>query len=345
MFSLATNNAMKCIIFLLLCGLIFYSSCQKTGIAKVDGTQIAIFNEAPHNAFTDLIKYNDNYFCVFREASTHDSYDSKLRVIQSFNGNKWTDFSLLSVEGRDVRDPHFYIDNNNVLSIGTSGRNARQDHENISFKLINGSFVQSLPDSADNDYWLWSFAKSNNVIYSIGYNLRQYCFNDESSSKPKISLFVTSNLDCTTFSDITSSSWINSKFKCPAEASMIFINDTTMVAAIRDEHTPGLSHIGIASKPFKEWHWQDFPYFLRGPKLALLPDGKFFLAAASMVDYNKTYYAILNPEDFSVEKIRAFPSGGDCGYPGVIIEGNTALVSYYSSHEGNARIYIERITY
>jgi hypothetical protein len=64
-----------------------------------------------------------------------------------------------------------------------------------------------------------------------------------------------------------------------------------------------------------------------------------------MENYDITYYAIINPSDFSVEKIRAFPSGGDSGYPGVIIEGATALISYYSSHEGNARIYMYRLNY
>jgi hypothetical protein len=325
--------------------LMMFQSCKKTSIETVSGTQLAVFNEAQHNAFTDLIKYNGNYYCVFREASTHDSYNGLLRVMQSYNGNSWQKFSLLSVGSKDLRDPHFFVDNNNVLSIGTSGRNRKEEHENIVFKLKNGSFIQSAADSLNNNYWLWSFTNSGNGIYSIGYNLKQSCFNSGGSNDPKIRLFLNTNTNGTNYINISPANWIDDSFKCPCEASMVFTNDSTLVTIVRDEHTEGLSHIGISKKPFQNWQWQTFPHFVRGPKLALLPNGKIFLAAASMVYYNKTYYAILNPSTFSVETIKAFPSGGDTGYPGVIIEGNTALVSYYSSHEGNTRIYINRIIY
>jgi len=37
------------------------------------------------------------------------------------------------------------------------------------------------------------------------------------------------------------------------------------------------------------------------------------------------------------------PSGGDCSYPGMVIDRGVLWVSYYSSHEGRARIYLARI--
>ena len=32
-----------------------------------------IWSHAPHNAFTDLIRFRDRWWCVFREAQAHDA--------------------------------------------------------------------------------------------------------------------------------------------------------------------------------------------------------------------------------------------------------------------------------
>lgn len=330
-------------LFLLV---IFAQSCTKDLIKAVSGTKITEWNEAQHNAFTDLIKFEGVYYCAFREASGHDSLDGNIRIIRSLDSKKWEAFAfILSQAGEDFRDGHFYIDNNNELSIAIHSRLKYQVFKNYIYKLTNNQFVQSANAGIDKDYWLWNFAKNNNELYSIGYNLKQVCFSSANSQKLKIALFHNADTMCTSFANSTLNNWINSDFQCPSEASLVFTGDSNLIAIVRDGATEGSSHIGIAKFPYEDWNWQKFPYFVRGPKLALLPDGKLFLSAGSMVNYDNTYYAILDPNTFNVEKIRVFPSGGDNGYPGVIIEGNTALISYYSSHQGNARIYIERITY
>jgi hypothetical protein len=330
-------------LFLIVCT----QSCKKTGadVDLVQVTQLTVWNKALHNAFTDLIHFDGNYYCVFREASGHDTYDGKLRVVRSADGVKWDSFAYLGVPDKDLRDPHFFVDGNNLLSVATHGRDRNEDGQNIVFKLKNGQFTQEESVNVDNDYWLWSYSKFKDSLYSVGYNLKQICFSRFNSQKSKIMLFKNTDSACISFGTVAVSNWVNNNFQCPNESSMIFTSDSMLVTIVRDEHNEGKSHIGISKFPFKEWRWQEFPYFIRGPKLALLPDGRFFLCAASLISLDKTYYAIINPHDFSIEKIRVFPSGGDTGYPGVIIEGNTALISYYSSHEGNSRVYIQRIAY
>jgi hypothetical protein len=48
-----------------------------------------IWDHAPHNAFTDLVRYNDRWFCTFREGRGHASFDGSLRVLRSGDGAKW----------------------------------------------------------------------------------------------------------------------------------------------------------------------------------------------------------------------------------------------------------------
>ncbi len=40
-----------------------------------------IWDRAPHNAFTDLLRFRGRWFCVFREGTAHVSPDGALRVL------------------------------------------------------------------------------------------------------------------------------------------------------------------------------------------------------------------------------------------------------------------------
>src|SRR6188472_116847 len=68
-----------------------------------------IWNEGSHNAFTDLIRFNNKWFCTFRESEAHVGGNGKLRVIVSDDGETWTSAALLAEDGIDLRDPKLSI--------------------------------------------------------------------------------------------------------------------------------------------------------------------------------------------------------------------------------------------
>ena len=45
----------------------------------------------------------------------------------------------------------------------------------------------------------------------------------------------------------------------------------------------------------------------------------------------------------SLTPILELPSGGDCSYPGMVFHDGTLYVTYYSSHEGKASIYVSEV--
>src|SRR5436853_7541103 len=63
-----------------------------------------IWDAAPHNAFTDLIRFGGAWYCCFREGSAHVSPDGAVRVITSTDGQQWTSAARLTREGADLRD-------------------------------------------------------------------------------------------------------------------------------------------------------------------------------------------------------------------------------------------------
>src|SRR5688572_5139510 len=63
-----------------------------------------IWDRAPHCAFTDLVRFNDEWYCAFREGDAHVSPDGKLRVIRSADGKHWESAALLDHPTYDLRD-------------------------------------------------------------------------------------------------------------------------------------------------------------------------------------------------------------------------------------------------
>src|SRR2546421_3748464 len=68
-----------------------------------------IWDRAPHNAFTDLVRFKDKWCCVFREGTAHASPDGALRVITSEDGQIWSPAALLTYPEADLRDAKITI--------------------------------------------------------------------------------------------------------------------------------------------------------------------------------------------------------------------------------------------
>ena len=97
----------------LLAGVVLWGSHRTRATEATDQPEIIsvrkIWDRAPHNAFTDLIRFQDRWYCIFREAETHGGSIGKLRVLTSGDGGKWESAALLVEEGIDLRDPKLSI--------------------------------------------------------------------------------------------------------------------------------------------------------------------------------------------------------------------------------------------
>ena len=63
-----------------------------------------IWDQAPHNAFTDLVRHQGRWWCVFREGQGHVSPDGALRVLTSADGVAWESAARLASATEDLRD-------------------------------------------------------------------------------------------------------------------------------------------------------------------------------------------------------------------------------------------------
>ena len=80
-----------------------------------------IWDAGARDAFTDLIRWRDHWYCTFREGDAHVGGDGRLRVLDSTDGKKWKSAALVRETGVDLRDPKLSITPDDRLMITAGG--------------------------------------------------------------------------------------------------------------------------------------------------------------------------------------------------------------------------------
>ena len=91
---------------LLLCFVAQAVSAQEQ--AQIVSVQ-KIYDKGGHNAFTDLTRFQNRFYCCFREADAHVGGDGKIRIMISSNGDNWVSFAEIAEKGTDLRDPKLEV--------------------------------------------------------------------------------------------------------------------------------------------------------------------------------------------------------------------------------------------
>lgn len=294
-----------------------------------------IWDEAPHNAFTDLIRFKNRWFCVFREGKEHVSPDGALRVITSEDGKQWESSALLTAPDMDLRDAKITVTPDGRLML--TGAGALHDksvntHQSLAWFSDDGySWSISYP-IGDPDFWLWRTTWHNQKAYSMGYGC----------NKERLLRLYVSN-DGKNFETLVEDMGITDY---PNETAMVFSGDTAYCLLRRDgEQKSGL--LGISLPPYTGWKWKDMGVRIGGPQMIQLPDGRL-LAAVRLYGGEgwhpaRTSLCWVDPGEGTITEALEFPSGGDTSYPGVVFLNGTLWVSYYSSHEGKTAVYLAKV--
>lgn len=294
-----------------------------------------IWDKAPHNAFTDLIRFHDSWFCVFREGEKHVSPDGALRVITSRDGVNWESAALITSADADLRDAKITVTPKGQLMLSGAGAlhdKSEHSHQSLSWFSDDGFTWSKSYNIGDPDFWLWRTTWHNNKAYSFGYacgdqkSLRLYKSNSGKTFKTLVE-----NLGIEGY---------------PNETALVFKGDTAFCLLRRDSEK-NTRLIGVSVPPYKNWIWKDLGVRIGGPMMLVLPDGRF-LAAVRLYDSDngksvRTSIGEINPYSGKLTELLALPSGGDTSYPGMVVFEGILWVSYYSSHEGKTSIYLAKV--
>jgi hypothetical protein len=290
-----------------------------------------IWDEAPHNAFTDLIRFEDEWYCVFREGQKHVSPDGALRVITSRDGREWTSAARITSPEADLRDAKITVTPQGQLMLcGAAAMNPPSNirHQSLAWFSKDGRTWSEPVKIGEPDFWLWRVTWRDDAAWGIGY----------ATTGPKIARLYKSR-DGRDF-DV----WVETLFDVgyPNESSLLF-QDGTCLCLLRRDGEPNSGLLGIAQAPYKQWTWKDLGVRIGGPHMIQLPDGRIVAAGRSYDSGAKTRVWWLDPHTARLEEIVTLPSGGDTSYPGLVFHDGLLWVSYYSSHEGKTSIYLAKL--
>lgn len=297
-----------------------------------------IWDQAPHSAFTDLLHWNGQFVCAFREGRGHVSSDGKIRVLTSPDGVAWKPAALVELADYDLRDAGLSLTPEGKLMLvgGAAPRKADGD------RVPTGSFVSFSADGHDwtkpqiivePGRWLWRVTWHKNTAYGVAYAA--------SKGHPYSSLLATDE-------GIAYRELVPKLFGdgYPTEASIRF-GDTDVAYCLQRRDGKGPANtamLGIAKPPYTDWQWHDLAIHFGGPNFIRLPNGHW-IAAGRVHHPNgpKTELAWLDVDKHTLTPCLEFPSGGDTSYPGLVWHDDHLWVSYYSSHEDKTSIYLAKV--
>lgn len=308
-------------------------------LSHVYGTELellrvdAISFGATHSAFTSLVRFDDQFFCSWREGSAHASDDGVFRVARSADGTNWISAALISIAGMDLRDPK--------LSVMPDGRLMLYGPEkdplggtpwfhNLAWFSVDGTNWTGPVSIGEDEVWLWKLAWHGNTAYGVGYHvydpwgIRLYTSTDATNWTTHVDkLYDGGGAD---------------------ESSIVFMPDDTAHCIVRRDLPPYTALLGTSSPPYKDWTWQDLGHRIGGPEMIRFPDNRL-LASGRMYPSGQVALWWIDPDGGVMTEALVLPSWGDGSYPGMVWYNDRLWISYYSSHITNTRVYIAEVVY
>ena len=290
-----------------------------------------VWDEAPHNAFTDLIRWDGRFWITFRESSGHVGGDGRCRVLVSGDGREWRSAALVAEAGVDLRDPKLSVTPEGRLMLTMGGTihegqrpTGRRPRVAFSADGMDWSGSQPVLDAGD---WLWRVTWHRGVAYGVSYRT------PPGSTERKVTLYRSD--DGSQWRRVTDLAIDGS----PNETTLRFVGDT-MIALVRREAGDRHARIGTATPPYEDWSWNPTEHLLGGPNFIEI-DGTLWAAGRHYPGGARTELFRMTTD--SLTPALTLPSGGDTSYPGLLFHDGLLWISYYSSHGGRSAIYLAKV--
>lgn len=308
-----------------------------------------VYNDGDHNAFTDLCQFKGHYYLTFRTCpGGHMLYtSSRILVLRSEDGGGWQQVHSFSVPERDVRDPHFVVFGDKLFVysgtwlVNPDDPNDTDMNEQLGYGVWStDGTTWSEPHAMDgtHGHYIWrGVAVSNDgddAVYLCGRRLRDFePVPNKADRKERTETWLLRSTDGLT--------WTPHSLLQPQhgdETAFVLEDDGSLLAISRSGNLP--AQVCRTAPPFTEWSRTDLDRYIGGPMVARWGD-RYLVGGRNRQDQDNPFTALYWLVDEQLEELAQLPSGGDNSYPGfVLLAPDHGLLSYYSSHEGVASIYL-----
>ncbi|MFH0760135.1 MAG: hypothetical protein V2A67_01375 [Bacteroidota bacterium] len=327
--------------------ILFLAFLGSSASAQTEIDVLKIWDSAPHNAFTDLVRYKGSFYCTFREGVSHvpkgRPENGKIRILKSPDCIKWKSVALLENEQYDLRDPKISVTPDERLMVIMGGSDYTTGSllgclTHVSFSQNGKDFSAPQPveiePSVKTDYdWIWRITWKDGIGYGVVYQPHQ-----------PDGEFVAQLLKTSDGIRYKLISKLDVKGK-PNEATVRFDGDRIYIVIRREG--PGTNGVmGVSNPPYQSWVWIDLGMKVGGPDFIFIGPDRIAMGTRLYRSDDKggvkTGIVYMNSAGLT-DHIVDLPSGGDTSYPGMVMYHGTLYISYYSSHENKTSIYLARI--
>ncbi len=328
--------------------LLFSLSClafTPSGLQAQDATGLEllevkkIWDYADYNSFTDLVWFRGYFYCSFREGHAHAGGDQgKVRILRSRDGREWLPVAFFSIpvkEGTvvfDLRDPKLGIAHGDSLvcnmgvTLWIEGKPVGMAPRVASSR--DGLHWSDPEPVSIHDRWPWHPVWHGKYQWVVSYRGDTNVVWLERSEDGFVFLPVAT---------------LRTPRNRPNEVTLRFDRNDRMVGLFRTAGGDRSAFLGLSVAPYTRWRYHALGKYVGGPDLLVLAPGHYLCAGRMMIGGKpKTCVARLDEQGHMSSPL-VLPSGGDNSYPGMVVHNGILWVSYYSSHEGKAGIYLARI--
>lgn len=304
--------------------------------AKIVSSQ-KIWDAAPYNAFTDLIFWHDQFHCVFREATTHLSYDGALRILSSPDGATWTTEATIKPDADDLREGHLSVTPDDRMLLVSAIR-SKKGFQSVSATSKDGKTWTPLAPFGERGTWIWRIRWQDQIGYGFGYY---------GGKAAGLDLYTTK--DGEHFDNTVPKVYSNRGFS--NESDILFRGDQTAVALVRRDSTKDLpdktAMMGVAKPPYKEWEWKDTGTPIGSPVLVELPSHRILACVRLLDGHPRAALCQLDAQSAKLTELVALPPMGDkpgnVAYPGMVWRDGNLYISYYAPENEKCAIYFAKI--
>ncbi len=302
-----------------------------------------IWDKGNHNSSTDLIRFQNLYYCSLREASGATAGGS-VRILSSFDAKTWASVAQITLPDTDLRDPKLGVtkDDRLICFMGAavykgSTLVSKQPRVATSTDGRNWSPPVKALGEGDN-LWQSIWHNGDKKFYGTVYNTHPTTSGPKDEAEWALKLYT--SLDGKVWQ-------LNAPWTIPgrpSEAAVRVQADGTMLALVQ-RNAPGSNTgvIGSAAPPYRDWKWAPQKGPVGNPNIIVLPDGKVIAGSRGFGKTPGPHMVLFSMTSTSLTPLLELPSSGDCSGPGMIYNEGTLYVSYYSSHEGKASVYLSEV--
>ena len=311
-------------------------------LPRVQVTNIRrVFDNGEHNAFTDLVRFRDDFFLTFR--SCPDGHmvhpTASIIVLRSKDLQTWEKVYRFRVPKRDTRDPHFLVFHDRLFvytgtwysGTTTLPRDQYDLNKHLGYGVWSTDGRQwSRPTVLEGTFghYVWRAASHAGKAYLCGRRNREFEVGVRGEGATVQSLMLESDDGM-----VWRKKAMFQEERGDETAFQIDLDGSLLGVGRRGS---GNAQLLWSQPPYVKWERKDLGCYVGGPLLVRWGD-RWVVGGRQKVPEKGLRTVMSWLAEDQLHPFAELPSDGDNSYPGFVALSNSkAVMSWYSSHELDA---------